>query len=468
LASVSTERDALTNDVATQILLSCGGFEGPPIDFDEHGSYASAFKVSVLAAGSIGAASRAAIEFAFERGMVAENDARVVVHRRLSSAWFRSTLRSADWDLPPMWDALAGDYETADGWIKLHTNAPHHRDAALRALGCKRSATRAEVAAAVARERAVDVETAVVSGGGCAAEMLSRNQWALHPQGVAVSTEAVVAFDRTDDRDERAPRRSTESPLLAGIRVLDLTRVLAGPVATRWLAGLGAQVLHIDPPEWDEPGVAMEVTRGKRCARLDLRTPSGIQRLRDLLREADVLVHGYRRDALESLGLGAQARRELRPGLVDVCLDAYGHTGPWRNRRGFDSLVQMSTGIAAEGMTRSGEVRPVPLPVQALDHAAGYVLAAAALRGLTERARDGRGVAARTSLARVAEMLVSLGDGSFESDGIHVDDGDLEAEIEVTSWGRSKRLRPPVTIEGVLLTWDLPAVALGTHEPVWV
>ncbi len=461
------DEDALTNDVAATILRSCGGVESSPIDLVGRGSYASAFAVSVLAAASVGAASRAASEFACERGAVAENATRIVVDRRLASAWFRATLHRADWELPPIWDAVAGDYETVDGWIKLHTNAPHHRDAALRALGCQREADRAEVAAIVVNERAADVEAAVVAEGGCAAEMLTRQEWTSHPQGVAVSAEPLVAFDRTDDCDERVHRYSGAAPMLAGVRVLDLTRVLAGPVATRWLAGLGAQVLRIDPPGWDEPGVAMEVTRGKQCARLDLRIPSEMRRLRELLRDADVFVHGYRRDALEALGLGAEVRRELRPGLVDVCLDAYGHTGPWRNRRGFDSLVQMSTGIAAEGMARLGAARPVPLPVQALDHTTGYVLATAALRGLTERARDGRGVTARTSLARVAEMLVSLGDGSFDSDGIAIDDGDLEAGFEVTTWGRARRLRPPATIEGVRLAWDLPAVALGTHDANW-
>src|SRR5690606_14976535 len=153
---------------------------------------------------------------------------------------------------------------------------------------------------------------------------------------------------------------------LAGIRVLDLTRILSGPIATRFLAGYGADVLRIDPIDWDEPAVAPDVTLGKRRARLDLRSPEGKATFEHLLQQADVLVHGYRSDALEKLGLGETRRRELNPGLVDVCLDAYGWTGDWRARRGFDSLVQMSSGIAHAGMTLLNKPIPTPLPVQAL------------------------------------------------------------------------------------------------------
>src|SRR5262249_13189705 len=149
--------------------------------------------------------------------------------------------------------------------------------------------------------------------------------------------------------------------------------------------GCGAEVLRIDPPDWEEPGIIPEVLLGKRTARLDLRTPADRDRFAHLLADADVLVHGFRGDALDRLGYGADVRADIRPGLVDVSLDAYGWTGPWAGRRGFDSLVQMSAGIAAEGMRAYGKDRPTPLPVQALDHATGYLLAAAALRGLARR-----------------------------------------------------------------------------------
>lgn len=158
---------------------------------------------------------------------------------------------------------------------------------------------------------------------------------------------------------------------LAGIKVLDFTRVLAGPVATRFLAGLGADVLRIDPPEWDEPGVVPDVILGKRCARLDLHTAEDRRVFEALLARADIVVHGYRPGAMARLGYDEGERRTINPGLVDVSLCAYGWTGPWAGRRGFDSLVQMSIGIAEAGMRWQQAERPVPLPVQALDHATG-------------------------------------------------------------------------------------------------
>ncbi len=289
------------------------------------------------------------------------------------------------------------------GWIRLHTNAPRHRAAALRVLGVE--AEREHVAAAVARWAADELETAIVAEGGCAATLRSPEEWASHPQGAAVAIEPLVALDDTD-RDAAASTwaPSPERPL-AGLRVLDLTRVLAGPVATRLLAGLGADVLRIDPPDWDEPGVVPDMTVGKRAARLDARDPADRERLLALLAGADVLVHGYRSDALERLGLGEVVRRRVRPGLIDVSLDAYGHTGPWATRRGFDSLVQMSTGIAGSGLRQGTAEKPTPLPVQALDHGTGYLMAAAVLTGLARRATGSHGMRARLSLARTAAEL---------------------------------------------------------------
>ncbi len=160
--------------------------------------------------------------------------------------------------------------------------------------------------------------------------------------------EPLVAFEPGSNRSASrwAPRPGRA---LAGLRVLDLTRVLAGPVATRFLAGFGADVVRIDPPGWDEPALEPEVTLGKSCARLDLRRDADRATFERLLSGADVLVHGYRPGALDGLGYGAAARQSLAPGLVEVCLDAYGWTGPWAGRRGFDSLVQMSCGIAQAG-----------------------------------------------------------------------------------------------------------------------
>jgi crotonobetainyl-CoA:carnitine CoA-transferase CaiB-like acyl-CoA transferase len=289
--------------------------------------------------------------------------------------------------------------------------------------------------------------------------------WAEHPQGRAVAAESLLHTE-SFGANHTGAWPGTRSRPLAGLCVLDLTRVLAGPVATRFLAGYGAQVLRIDPPWWDEPSLAPEVTPGKRCARLDLRLPADRACFEQLLAGADVLVHGYRSDALAKLGLDPQARQRIRPGLVDVCLDAYGWSGPWQMRRGFDSLVQMSSGIAAAGMRKLGKDRPTPLPVQALDHAAGYLIACAVLRGLSRRAETGAGCATRTSLARVAALLSSVAAGPGAPLAAETAE-DLAPASEVTAWGRARRLKPPLRFEGADLQWDLPAGLLGVAPAAW-
>ncbi|MCP2032647.1 hypothetical protein L1277_002757 [Okibacterium sp. HSC-33S16] len=344
------------------------------------GSLRSVFPVTELATASIAAAGVALNELLDSAGFGSRT---VNVDRRLASLWFGTSIRPRGWELPPAWDAVAGDYEAADGWIRLHTNAPAHREVALRVLGVR--ADRKAVGAAVARWNANKLEAAIVEAGGCAAVMHSLADWHASEPGRAVATEPLIGWENGGmDGGAMNARFGPQHPL-EGIRVLDLTRVLAGPVTTRFLAMLGADVLRIDPPEWDEPGVVPDVLLGKRTARLDLRQSSGRNRLLELLASADMLVQGYRPGALDNLGLDASVRDRARPGLIEISLDAYGWTGPWAGRRGFDSLVQMSSGIADAGMHAFGLNKPGPLPVQALDHATGYLMAHAALMALRTR-----------------------------------------------------------------------------------
>jgi hypothetical protein len=431
------------------------------IEYAEHGELPSAFSVTDFAAASVGRAGAAVAELATRRHSVRP---RVRVDRRLTSMWFAVSLRPQGWELPPLWDPVAGDYAAEDGWIRLHTNAPHHRKIALGLLNAPED--KAAVAAAVSGWKADDLESAIVERGGCAAAMKTIAQWREHPQGAALASEPLM-YDETHEPQARPAWSIPPHRPLEGIRVLDLTRVLAGPVATRFLAGFGADVLRLDPPGWDEGGLVPEVTLGKRCAHLDLRTRDGIVTFERLLAEADVLVHGYRPGALEGLGLGSERRRSIRPELVDVSLDAYGWSGPWRGRRGFDSLVQMSSGIADAGMRRFNKQRPFPLPVQALDQTAGYLMAAAAIRGLTTRLETGSGVTARTSLARVAQALSEMPVQHATENLAPEQSSDLSEEVEETVWGPARRLRPPLTIDEIPMHWDRPASALGSAAPEW-
>ncbi len=431
------------------------------VTFVGDGGLTSVYPVTDVASATVAVAALALAELSHSRGGKIPG---ITIDRRLASLWFGFSIRPVGWEMPAPWDPIAGDYQTTDGWIRLHTNAPHHRIAAENILG--QHTDKVAMAREVIRWKKQQLETALVQAGGCAAEMRSSRQWMDHPQGRAVASEPLSHIENFT----AAPlpdRGATPARPLAGVRVLDLTRVLAGPVASRFLAGFGADVLRLDPPDWDEPGVIPEVTLGKRCARLDLKTPEGRATFETLLAQADVLLHGYRADALDRLGYGAAVRRKLSPGLIDVSLCAYGWSGPWALRRGFDSLVQMSCGIADAGMQWKQAAQPTPLPVQALDHGTGYLMATAAIRGITRRLNGAHSVTARLSLARTAKLLTDAGAGEAEPPLAAESFFDIASPIEATDWGNAKRLKPPVTIRDVPLYWTLPARALGTAQARW-
>jgi len=436
------------------------------IEFSGDEELASVFEVSSFAAASVASLGLAVASLRRAQGQVHAAGPAVRVDRRLTAMWFDSSIRPQGWSLPSKWDAIAGDYRGADGWIRLHTNAPQHRTAALAVL--KVGAEREAVAKAVATWPCDVLEAAVVAQGGCAATMRSWSQWQQHRQGQAVLSEPLLDW-RQGQLASRVDWDFTPQRPLHGLRVLDMTRVLAGPVATRSLASLGAEVLRIDPPWWDEPALAPEITLGKRCARLDLRDAADRRRWESLLQGADVLVHGYRRSALENLGLGAQWCQHMRPGLIDVSLNAYGFTGPWADRRGFDSVVQMSMGIAHAGQCAVDGESPVPLPVQALDHATGYLLAAAVVRGLEQRLRSGRGCSVRASLARTGALLMEVPRAPSDQPLPWAPESqqDWATAIESTAWGPAYRLSWPLEVAGVQSGRQHPATKLGSAQASW-
>ncbi len=434
-----------------------------PLQIDGDAQLASCFGVTDFLADAMGLAGLAIAEASQALGQ--RNDlADVRVDRRLASLWAGYSIAPQGWNMPPAWDDIAGDYQASDGWIRLHTNAANHRAATLRVLGC--AAAPEAVRQEVANWRATDLETAVVAEGGVAAEMRSRTAWHEHPQGALLTESPLVQRDipralRLRDFGGRADRP------LAGLRVLDLTRILAGPVATRFLAGFGADVLRLDPPDWEEASLAPEVTLGKRCARLDLRAPAGQARFAALLSQADVLVHGYRADALDVLGLGDHWRRSVAPDLIEVTLNAYGWQGPWRDRRGFDSLVQMSSGIAAAGQEWAGTDRPTPLPVQALDFATGYLMAATVATALRDAALGTPVATARLSLAATAEALMRRSPAREATEIGKAVAQDYAAEVETTVWGKAKRLRPALRLMGAPMHYDRGARPLGQDQAIW-
>jgi crotonobetainyl-CoA:carnitine CoA-transferase CaiB-like acyl-CoA transferase len=369
--------------------------------------------------------------------------------------------------LDPPFAALSRFAATADGHIRLHTNYPHHRAALLRALG---DPPEDAALAAIAARGAVELEAAIVEHGGAAAAVRSHAQWLSHPQGQAVSGLELTEVEPSEPEpsepepsDTRMAELRSPGPLpCSGLRVLDFTRVIAGPVGTRMLAALGAEVLRIDPPALPELELSvLDGMVGKHSALVDARTRDGREKVEGLLSGADVLVQGYRPGALAALGLDAAALGERHPHLVTVTLTAWGHTGPWAARRGFDSLVQAACGIA---LACGADGAPGALPVQALDHATGYLVAAAAMRGLAERARTGKPTHARLALARTAAWVMGL-----RAPDAPMSRADPEPYmVQVGSpHGPVECLAPPGSLDGRPLVWPRGVPVPGGDSPLW-
>ncbi|WP_107498652.1 CoA transferase [Actinacidiphila yeochonensis] len=356
---------------------------------------------------------------------------------------------------------LSRFWRAADGWVRTHANYPHHRARLLTALGVPGDASEEAVAGAIAGRTALEVEETVYAAGGLAVAARSPEEWAKSEQGVLVAGQPLLTTARVAD----APNRVLGDAALpcAGLRVLDLTRVLAGPVATRTLALLGADVLRIDAPQLAESQEAHNDTgMGKRSTTLDLGDATGRRVFEGLLDEAHVVVTGYRPGALDRFGLTPEALAGRRPGLVIAQLSAWGRYGPWHERRGFDSLVQVATGIAE---LEDSPDSPGALPAQALDHGTGYLLAAGVLRALTEQHRTGGTRLVRLALTQTAHWLVhDLAPAPGEDDGF--DAGRWLTETD-SPMGRLRHALPPVSYEGGPVNWARPPGLWGTDAAVW-
>lgn len=424
----------------------------------------SVFDVTGLAVASVAAATLAAAEFHAARN--GTPPAPVSVDSRTASAAFacEALFTPVGWTLPDIWDPVAGNYQAQDGWIRLHTNYAYHRAAVEKVL---RAGSREAVRAAARDWKADELEDAVAAAGGCAAAMHARQDWLASPQGAATAGDRLLEVtDRADGGSTPGEARGEAAAPYAGIRVLDLTRVIAGPVGTRFLACYGADVLRVDPPGFAEvPACLPETTAGKHTAFLDLTTPAGRATFERLVATADVLVTGLRADALGRLGYDGATLASLNPSLIFVSHNAYGWSGPWRDRRGFDSLVQMSCGIAEDGAQAAGSDKPVPLPVQALDHATGYLLAAAVGRALTRRLTEGRPSRIRASLIGTANFLWSLPRPQAMPKSPRP--ADFPLQDASTAWGPARRVPLPGQISGVTPRWAIDAGPLGRHAPAW-
>lgn len=372
----------------------------PGIDCAPAGRFLTArLPVADLAAGAVAAFAAAADRYRHARGL-APQGARLDPERIAASFGGDRMLRMAGRPVEGF-AALSGFFAAADGWVRTHANYPHHRARLLRALDLPDGTDRAGCAARLRQLPAAAVEDAAAAHDAIAVRVRTEHEWATSPPGRAAASGPLVRMLARDDTADRTVAGDDPARPLTGLRVLDLTRVIAGPVAARALALLGAEVLRIDPPALPEiTWQHAENGQGKRTALLDLHTRRGRETWCRLLADADVLLTGYRPGALDAL---TGAPGTIRPGLVHGRVCAWGWSGPWAARRGFDSIVQAASGIAvAEGDSDT----PGALPVQALDHASGYLLAAGVLDALAARHRDGRGRDVAVALARTAAWLL--------------------------------------------------------------
>jgi crotonobetainyl-CoA:carnitine CoA-transferase CaiB-like acyl-CoA transferase len=426
----------------------------------------SSFRIGTAATAVIGAVGLAAAEIHRRRTGRAQT---VSVEMRHALAEFRSEqlLRVDGAPMGEGWDAIAGAYRCGDGrWVRIHTNFPHHRDGFLALLGADYE--RASVARALERWEAPRLDEAAAAAGLPAAMMRSFGEWDAHPQGQAVSALPLVEITRIGNAPPEPLPPGADRPL-AGLRAVELTRIIAGPVSGRALAAHGAEVMLVTGPHLPSiPTLVVDTGRGKRSAALDLREEEGREALRGLIRGADLFIQGYRPGALAARGSGPEEVAALRPGIVCVSLSAYGQLGPWSGRRGFDSLVQTASGFnAAEAEAAGLPGQPKPLPCQALDHAAGYLMALGALAALMRRAEEGGSWHVQVSLARTGLWLRGLGrvaDG-FAAQARGPEIGLMEETV--TPFGRMCAVRHAAILSETPARWCRPAVPLGTDLARW-
>lgn len=427
----------------------------------------STFAVGTAALASIGASGAAAAAIHQARGGPAQRVAVEIAHALIEFHSERH-LRVNGAPVHEGWDRIAGLHPCGDGrWVRLHTNLPHHREGMLRLLGCDYD--RDAVGRALQSWRAEALETAAAEAGLVATMTRSLAEWSAHPQGQAVATLPALTIERIGDAPP-TPLAPLAARPLAGIRVLDLTRVIAGPVAGRTLAAHGAEVLHVTGPHLPSiPALVMDTGRGKRCAALDLRLEADRATLRGLVPGADVFVQGYRPGAIAGHGFAPEALAALKPGIVCVSLSAYGHRGPWSGRRGFDSLVQNANGMNDAERIAAGEDKPKPLPCQALDHASGYLLAFGAMAALLRRAEEGGSWLVRVSLAGTGEWIKRLGrvEGGLAAPGIGAATIEALLEDSASGFGPMRAVRHSALFSATPAHWPLPAVPLGTHPASW-
>jgi crotonobetainyl-CoA:carnitine CoA-transferase CaiB-like acyl-CoA transferase len=426
----------------------------------------STFRVAAAAQASIAATGLAAAQLWQMRSGQSQG---VAVDMRHATVECRSEryLRVDGKPPPPAWDVIAGIYKTRDHrFVRLHTNFRHHRDAVCQVLNCEPE--RDHIQAALMRWDGEAFETAAYAAGGVVAMMRSHDEWSALPHAKALSELPLLSIEKIGEAAPK-PWPAGDRPL-SGLRVLDLSRVIAGPVAGRTLAAHGADVLLISSPDLPAiPWLTIDTGRGKLTSFVDLRSEQGRGVFRDLLAQADIVSQGYRPRALAALGFSPQDAARINPGIVYVSLSAYGDAGPWAERRGFDSLVQTATGFNHAEGEAAGIDGPKELPAQMLDHATGYLMAFGAMMAKARQSRQGGSWHVRVSLAQTGRWLWNL---ARVADGLKTEDLKADAvmpfaEELASGFGPLRSVSHSAVLSKTPAFWARPAMPLGSHPPQW-
>jgi crotonobetainyl-CoA:carnitine CoA-transferase CaiB-like acyl-CoA transferase len=426
--------------------------------------FPSTFAIGAAAQSTIAAAALAACEFAHARGARRQRICVDMTHAAAEcTGWF-----TLDGKPPETWGAFSGLYRCADGWVRIHANFEHHQNGALRVLGLDpATATRADAECALLNWRAGDFENACAERGLVVTMLRSFAQWDATPQAQAIAAQPLMTITRIGDAPPRAlPPLSADARPLDGVRVLDFTRILAGPVGGRALAAFGADVMLVNSPHLPNISAIADTSRGKRSAHLDLNRDDDRATLWRLIDQAQVFSQGYRPGGMASLGFGPHELAARRPGIVYASLTAYGTRGPWAARRGFDSLVQTAMGFNdAEGHA-AGDGKPRPLPMQMLDMASGFLMTFGVSAALRNQAREGGSWHVEVSLAQTGHWLRGLG---------RIEHGLRAAKPEIepftrryeSGFGVLTAITPSAQFERTPAHYARPSVPPGTSEPRW-
>ncbi len=425
----------------------------------------SSFRVTEAATALVGAVSTA-IALLVEQ-QTGELPA-VSVDPASSCVAFQSERHLRLGEAPKLWDDLGGHYRVADGFVQTHTNFPHHRAALLQGLGLPDTADRAAVEAVMERSNRFDVEAAVSAAGGITAAMRSMSEWQAEPHSAHVQDRPPLTISPGSGAPVRV-RDVVPGRPLAGLRVLDLTRVIAGPVCSRTLAAFGADVLRVGAeglPVVDS--ILPDTTLGKRFAHADITTDIGRAALLALAVDADVVVAGFRPGALGGYGVSLDDLQAVNPALIVAELSAFGSDGPWGGRRGFDSITQTATGVVAAEMEAFDSEQARPLPCQLLDHGTGFLLTLGVLSALLHTPDEGGGHRVDATLLTTRNWLESLGPGRIVANRPLTD-----SAIERFTTSRDSVFGPmrhavhPGVVEGVSARWEIGPTRPGTHQLAW-